>query len=48
MAMQGMLSNSSYMELYEKEKYLRNSQTVAKVAIDYADALIVELNKREK
>lgn len=48
MALQGLLSNASYMNDYNKDKYLLKPWTVSKVAIEYANALIVELNKDQE
>jgi hypothetical protein len=45
MAMQGLLSNPEWMTEYKKEKYLMQSDIVASVSFQQADAFIKELNK---
>lgn len=40
MAMQGMLSNTVFTDCY-------NTETLAQASVEYADALIKELNKKE-
>jgi len=46
-AMQGLLSNPEWMKVYEKEKYLMQSQIVAEVAISYADQVLAKLSSEE-
>lgn len=43
-AMQALLSNPEWMKVYEKEKYLMQSEIVAKVSIEMADAVLKELS----
>ena len=43
-AMQGLLSNPEWMKVYQKEKYLMQSQIVAEVAINMADECLKQLS----
>jgi len=45
-AMQGLLANSDWMSTFNDEKYLFNDSVAANVAVQYADALIQELDKK--
>jgi hypothetical protein len=45
MAMQGLLSNSNWMQEYQKEKYLMTDNVVAEVSTQYAEALLNQLEK---
>ena len=40
LAMQGLLSNPEWMKIYDGEKYLMEDDVVAKMAFDYADAMV--------
>lgn len=44
-AMQGLLSNPEWMEVYDGQKYLMQSEVVANVATDMAKAVLKELEK---
>ena len=46
-AMQGLLSNPEWMKVYQKEKYLMQSQIVAEVAINMADECLKILSVEE-
>jgi hypothetical protein len=46
-AMQAILSNPEWMKVYEKEKYLMQSQIVAEVAVSYADQVLAKLSSEE-
>lgn len=48
MAMQGLLSNPEWMQIYEGQKYIFASEIVAQTSLNMADALIEQLNKTEK
>ena len=43
-AMQALLSNPEWMKVYEKEKYLMQSEIVAKVSVEMADAVLKKLS----
>lgn len=45
--MQAILSNPEWMKVYEKEKYLMQSQIVAEVAVSYADQVLAKLSSEE-
>ncbi len=45
MAMQGLLGNPEWMELYEGKKYLLPDYIMTKIAVERADALLAELEK---
>ena len=45
MAMQGLLSNPEWMEVYKGEKYKMMDDIVAEVSVKQADALINALNQ---
>lgn len=46
-AMQGLLSNSSWMKEYQGEKYLMQTDVIAKIAIQTADAILDKLSDKE-
>jgi len=46
-AMQGLLSNPEWMKVYQKEKYLMQSQIVAEVATNMADECLKILSVEE-
>lgn len=46
-AMQGLLSNSAWMKEYEGEKYLMQTDVIAKIAIQTADAILDKLSDKE-
>jgi hypothetical protein len=46
-AMQGLLSNIEWMREYKGEKYLMETDILAKVSVKIADKLIKELNNNE-
>jgi fructosamine-3-kinase len=46
-AMQGLLSNPEWMKVYQKEKYLMQSQIVAEVATSMADECLKILSIEE-
>ena len=46
-AMQGLLSNPEWMKVYQKEKYLMQSQIVAEVATNMADECLKILSSEE-
>lgn len=46
-AMQGLLSNSGWMKKYEGEKYLMQTDVIAKIAIQTADAILDKLSDKE-
>ena len=44
-AMQGLLSNSEWMEVYDGSKYLMQSDILADIAIKTADTVLRKLEK---
>lgn len=45
MAMQGLLSNSAWMESYDGKLYLMHATVVSEMALGYADKMLIELEK---
>ena len=43
-AMQALLLNPEWMKVYEKEKYLMQSELVAEVSVEMADAVLKKLS----